>query len=378
MKKQKRNAGNILFLIPYPPGTAGSQRFRFEQYYAYLEQGGFRWKVQSFLDERAWSILYKPGFLIKKSLGILRGFLRRFFILFQLSKFDFVFIHREASPVGPPVFEFLIAKVFRKKIIFDFDDAVWLPNTSEFNPFIARFKFHGKTASICRWSWKVSAGNDFLADYARKYCENVVVNPTTIDTENLHNRSKNQMEMQDNKPVVGWTGTHTTLRFIEDLVPLLKKVYQISPFKLIVIANKNPKIDFPDFEYIEWSKQSEIDDLMRFNVGLMPLTVDPWAEGKCGFKALQYMSLGIPAIASPVGVNEKIIDNQLNGFLCTNDNEWIHAIQTLIRETETRVKFGKEARQKIERTFSVKSNADNFLGLFQNSPVKVFTSFLNE
>ncbi|TVR77579.1 MAG: glycosyltransferase family 1 protein [Chitinophagaceae bacterium] len=352
----------VLFLFPYPSGTAGSQRFRFEQYFHYLEEAGFSIKKQSFLDEKTWKILYKKGYTFQKVIGILKGFLKRLFILFSVPSYDYVFIHREATPVGPPIFEWIIAKIFRKKIIFDFDDAIWLPNTSDTNKFIAGFKFHDKTAAICKMAHKVSAGNEYIAEFASKFNENTVVNPTTIDTVNMHN----QLKKQDEIPVkIGWTGTHTTLHFLEKTIPTLLKVYQKKPFTLIVIANTEPSFDFPSMEYKVWNKKSEIEDLLSFHIGLMPLTDDPWARGKCGFKALQYMALGIPAIASPIGVNKKIIDDKENGYLCANENEWEAALLHLLNDNRLRVEMGINARKKIERAYSVEANSASFLSFFE-------------
>ncbi|UOQ76187.1 hypothetical protein MUN84_16530 [Hymenobacter sp. 5516J-16] len=182
----------ILFLVPYPTGKAPSQRFRFEQYFDFLTAAGYRYRVAPFISEATWAILYKPGHQLQKVAGILGGFLRRFGLLFVVPKYDYVFIHREASPIGPPVFEWVIAKLLGKKIIYDFDDAIWIPNTSEANKIVAGVKWHHKVGSICRWAYKVSCGNAYLRDYARQFNPNAVVNPTTIDTEHLHNQVRDQ------------------------------------------------------------------------------------------------------------------------------------------------------------------------------------------
>ena len=353
----------ILFLVPYPVGEAPSQRFRFEQYFDALKQLGFEFDVQSFLDDATWKILYKPGNALAKVTGILKGFLHRLLVLFRLGNYDMVFIHREASPVGPPVFEWLIAKVFGKKYIYDFDDAVWLPNTSATNSFAAKIKWHSKTAAICRWAFRCSCGNDFLADYARQFNNNVVVNPTTIDMEHYHNQPKNQNDL----PVsIGWTGTHTTMKYLDEIVPVLKELENEIDFSFVVISNKPPEFELKGLQFVQWKKETEVKDLLRFHVGIMPLTDDDWSRGKCGFKALQYMSLGIPAIISPVGVNTKIVDDGVNGFLCNSPAEWKKAIADLLSSNELRKQFSKQAIEKIKGNYSVQSNTENFIALFSN------------
>lgn len=351
----------IYFIVPYPHGEAPSQRFRFEQYYAALSARGFTFYTSPFLDHDTWHILYKPGYTLKKILGIARGFGRRCLDLLRILRYDFVFVHREASPIGPPIFEWLIAKVLHKKIIYDFDDAIWLSNTSAHNQIAAALKWHGKVASICRWSWRISCGNDYLADYARQYNSQVVVNPTTIDTEHLHNQVKDQ---HTDPIVIGWTGTHSTAQYLDHIIPILMRLEQQYHFIFMVISNRELKTNLRSMRYRHWNKETEIADLLQFNIGLMPLTDDPWARGKCGFKALQYMSLGIPALVSPVGVNLKIVDDHVNGMICTTDTDWEHAIVTYLADADQRIRAGRAARQKIETHYSVISNTPNFITLF--------------
>jgi glycosyltransferase involved in cell wall biosynthesis len=353
----------ILFLIPYPLGGAPSQRFRFEQYFKVLKKHGLTFDYQCFIDGKTWKILYKKGYFFQKALGILVGFLRRIKILFFLNKYDFVFIHREAAPLLPPVFEYLIACVSRKKIIFDFDDAIWLPNTSEQNRISAFLKFHQKTGLICKWAYKVSAGNDFLCDYARAFTQNVVLNPTTIDTK-LH-KTMHPIEQKCTKFItIGWTGSHSTMKYLDSLVPILQEIETNYAVEFLVISNQNPHLRLLNFKFVQWNKETEIEDLSKIQIGVMPLTDDEWARGKCGFKALQYMSLGIPALASPVGVNTKIIKHGENGFLCGTDEEWKNTLIRLIENENLRTQIGINSIQTIENEYSVKANEGNFLSLF--------------
>ncbi|MFC7667349.1 hypothetical protein ACFQT0_07940 [Hymenobacter humi] len=229
----------ILFITPYPAGRAPSQRFRFEQYLPALTANGHKYQEEAFLSEETWAILYKPGHSLSKALGILGGMLRRTALLARVSAFDFVFVHREAAPVGPPVFEWLLAKVLRKKIIYDFDDAIWLPNTSENNKIAAGVKWHHKVASVCSWAYKNSCGNSYLAAYARQFNPNTVVNPTTIDTVHLHNQVRDQA--RPGRLVIGWTGTHSTLKYLEQIVPVLARLEAEGlDFEFRVISNQPP------------------------------------------------------------------------------------------------------------------------------------------
>jgi glycosyltransferase involved in cell wall biosynthesis len=351
----------VYFLVPYPLGEAPSQRFRFEQYFVFLHKENIQFIVFPFLDLKTWNILYKPGHYAAKIFGIVSGFLKRLLLLFHMGDADFVFIHREAAPIGPPVFEWLIAKVLCKKIIYDFDDAIWLPNTSESNKIISGIKWHGKVAAICKWAYKISCGNDYLCDYARQFNANVILNPTTVDTEHLHNQIKNQNTV---KVAIGWTGTHSTLNYLQPLLPVIAELEKELDFDFIVISNRQPGFNLKSLKFIHWNKTGEIVDLLKMNIGIMPLSDDKWAQGKCGFKALQYMALGIPAVLSPVGVNNKIVTQGADGFLCVTDAEWKQALKKLLTDAQARIEMGKHAHTKIENHFSVLSNKSNFLNLF--------------
>ncbi len=354
----------ILFLVPYPEGKAPSQRFRFEQYLPVLKEKGYKVRVEPFLGQDTWEILYKEGNTVKKARGILKGFGRRIKTLFQLHRYERVFIHREASPVGPPVFEWLIAKMWRKRIIFDFDDAIWLPNTSAQNSIAASLKFHQKTAAICRWSHTISCGNKFLADYAQQNTKKarVTVNPTTIDALQHHK----QLKDHNSEPVViGWTGTHSTIKYLKPLEPVLRELAEKYPQIIIrVISNQAPELSVPRLQFIPWNKTTEIEDLLSFHIGLMPLTEDQWSAGKCGFKALQYMALGIPPVVSPVGVNTEIVRHEASGYIANTREEWFLYLEELIRNTELRKEIGLKARQAVTERFSVEANTPVFLGLF--------------
>ena len=354
----------ILFLVPYPPGEAPSQRFRFEQYLPLLEKNGIDYTIAPFLTPKSWKVLYGKGNTWQKAAGVAGGFLRRLKVLTRLHQFSGVFIHREASPLGPPVIEWLIAKAWRKPIIYDFDDAIWLPNTSDSNKIAALLKFHGKVSSICRWSHTISCGNNFLARYARQYNSSVIVNPTTIDALHLQLPPKKQEETTP--IIIGWTGTHSTLKYLRELQPVLTELAADFPeVHFQIISNQSPDFKLAHMQYIPWNKATEMEDLQAFNIGLMPLTSDRWSEGKCGFKALQYMALSIPVVASPVGVNREIIRHGQNGFLANTSEEWLLYLGKLIKDRQLRQELGQKGRYTVTSRFSVEANADNFLALFR-------------
>lgn len=359
-----RSRKKIVFLVPYPFGIAPGQRFRYEQYLDDLRKN-FEVDIRPFLDSKTYAVLYQTSNTGKKVFGILKGFLLRVTSLLAIASAHYVFIYREATPVGPPILEWIIAKVLRKKIIYDFDDAIWLTDRSKESWFFRLIRWRGKVASICSWSYKVSCGNEYLCAYARQFNDQVIYNPTTIDTEHLHNRELYPVVKDSNKIVIGWTGSHSTLKYLKNIESGIAELSEKYPtLELLVIADQPPQLELKNVRFIPWSYATEITGLLECDMGIMPLPDDMWAQGKCGFKALQYMALELPALASPVGVNTKIIEQGRNGFLCTTPQEWIVAIEKLIADKTLREELGKNGHAKVVNEFSVTSNKQNFLNLF--------------
>lgn len=353
----------ILFLVPYPIGESPSQRFRFEQYFTLLSKNGTQYEVKSFLSSGNWRIFYQSGNFFLKIRTIAEGFLRRLAILFTIFGYEFVFIHRELTPIGPPIFEWIIAKVFKKKMVYDFDDAIWLTDKKE--SWIEKtIRWRGKVASICRWSYRVSAGNNYLADYARQFNEKVIVNPTTIDTEKIHNKDLHRFE-KDGRIVIGWTGSHSTLKYLKDVEQVLQHIESKYPtVNFWVIADKAPDLKLNRLIFKPWSVETEVSDLAEIDIGIMPLPNDEWTKGKCGFKALQYMALEKPTIASAVGVNNIIINHGVNGLIAKDIDDWKKLLSLLIEDESLRKGLGKEGRKTVDHNYSVLSNEDTFLSLF--------------
>ncbi len=360
MQKKK-----VLFVCPYPFDEAPSQRFRFEQYLPILKGAGFEYKLAPFLSLSAWKALYLEGNSFKKVFSILNSFSRRVLLICKLSPYEFIFIHREATPVGPPFFEWMVRFIWKKKIIYDFDDAIWLNDPSEAGTIKSAIKWKKKVKSICSWSYKVSCGNQYLADFASQFNSNVIVNPTTIDTVGLHNLTVvSANEEKDKKLTIGWTGTHSTLPYLKEIIPVIAQLETQYDFNFLVIANKRPDYNLKSLIYLPWNKTTEIKDLNKIDIGLMPLTDDIWSKGKCGFKALQYMALSKAVIASPVGVNSLIIEDKTNGFLANTQEEWRIALIYLLEDKILRKEMGMKGMQKVEKYYTVSSNSKNFLSLF--------------
>ncbi|MFZ5552663.1 MAG: glycosyltransferase family 4 protein [Bacteroidota bacterium] len=340
----------VLFIAAHRPDRSPSQRFRFEQYFNFLEKNGWQCTLSFLLSEKDDKFFYQEGRYFLKAIIFLKSVVKRFRDLAGKNKYDIIFIQREAFMTGSVFFE----KQFRKsraKIIFDFDDAIWNLDISDANKKLHFLKNPSKTSQIIQLSHLVFAGNPYLAEYALKYNPGVQVIPTTIETEKYIPKQENK----NGTVCIGWTGSLTTMKHFQYAIPFLKKIKAEygSGVEIKVIGDKEYINEELGIKGIAWSSATEISDLQQFDIGIMPLPDDEWAKGKCGLKGLQYMAMGIPTIMSPVGVNTDIITDGENGFLASGDEEWQKKLKQLIDSTELRVKMGEKARQTVIEKYSV-------------------------
>jgi len=356
----KSGRKKLLVLCPYPRGTAPSQRFRFEQYLGILEAEGWEIQQEPFWDEQSWEILYQKGQVLSKVWALLRGFWRRSTLVFRVAKVQVVLVHRELAPMGFPWVAWFLTQVLKKPMVFDFDDAIWIPNTSHSNRWTLGLKSYGNTSKLIRISSLVFAGNAFLAEYAKSCGGRAEVNimPTTIDTEGHHNRLGSPSKEAF---VVGWTGSHSTLTYLNDLKPTMEALAAEFPLRWVIVSDVRPNFDCSFLEFRPWSKETEVESLLDFHVGVMPLRDDAWAEGKCGFKALQYLALGIPALVSPVGVNKEIVQEGENGYLCSEPEDWYERLKQLASDAELLALLSKNTRKGIESKYSVLAYKERYL-----------------
>ncbi|HLG33327.1 MAG TPA: glycosyltransferase family 4 protein [Bacteroidia bacterium] len=354
----------VLYIASHRKDRSPSQRFRFEQYMDYLKAHGFDYHFSYLISEKDDKIFYQPGNVFNKLRIFLKSAYKRWrdVIDENIRHYDIVFIQREAFMTGSTFFE----RKFKKshaKIIFDFDDAIWHFDISEANRKFHWLKNPGKTGTIIAMSDLIFAGNNYLADFARKFNENVVLIPTTIDTEEYR---KMQLPLNDSI-VIGWSGSITTIKHFELAIPFLRILKNKFGKKISVkvIGDDTFVNNELGIRGIGWNKKDEIKELSSIDIGIMPLPDDEWSKGKCGLKGLQYMALEIPTVMSPVGVNTEIISDGVNGFLASHVDEWVEKISRLIESEALRREMGRKARQTVVERYSVISQQENYLKYFR-------------
>jgi glycosyltransferase involved in cell wall biosynthesis len=353
----------ILFLVAHRPGRSPGQRFRFEQYLDHLRKNGFVCDVSWLLSQKDDAYFYLKRAYFHKFLILLKTLRIRLRDLQRAEKYDIIFIYREAVMYGSTWFERRLRKK-KAKLVLDYDDAIWLKDVSEGNRDLGWLKRPSKTADIIRLCDIVITGNNYLAGFARKYNSNVVVIPTTIDTSTYCASSPRK---GTGTVCIGWTGSTTTLGHLELAAPFLKRIYErfADQVRFRVIADRPWEQNDLPVEFVCWSRESEIADLAAIDIGIMPLPDNEWAKGKCGFKGLQYMALGIPAVLSAVGVNNEIIENGKNGFLVATEDEWVEKLSLLIENEELRKRIGESGRKTVLEHYSFEAWKNQYAEIFK-------------
>jgi len=351
----------ILILSPYPEDVAAGQRLKYEQYYSSWIDAGFQLEKSSFFSNKTWNILWKKGNVFKKVLGTLAGYFRRLKDLRKIKDCEIVYIFMWATPIGLPFYEWLILKS-GKKIIYDFDDAVF--TSSDYFSLLNYIKGGHKSKFLIRNAHKIILSSPFNKNYCiekNKY-QSATYIPCSLNLKRFTMNTKDLLQ----PPILGWTGTFSSKPYLDTLKPIFYELKNHMDFKLVFITNFEYELPDLDLEVIEWSEKSEIDDLHKIDIGLYPLTKTPWSLGKGGLKTIQYMAAGIPTISTDFGTVKDFIVHKKNGFLVNTPSEWINAIIEITSNDELRKKIILSARQTVEERYSVSANKLKYLNILEN------------
>lgn len=359
----------ILFVAHHRLDRSPGQRYRFEQFFDFLELKGLSCHLANIITEEDEKILYESSNILKKIVVGIKSYKRRFIHLLSITKYDLVVIYREALPTRSIFFEKYISKK-NIPIIFDFDDAIWVKDVSDTNKKISWFKDERKIEKLLPLCTHVTCGNEYLAAYAKKFNDKISIIPSTVDTDLYYPSNKNN----NNQVVrIGWVGSHTTIKHFEliiDVFKQLKDKYQ-NKIDFIVIGDENYKNEKLDLKVKKWDNSMEVELFNCFDIGVMPLPKDEWAKGKCGMKGLLYMSVGKPAVMSNVGMNKQIIDHGINGYLASGHKQWFDVLSNLIEDKELRRQIGLNGRETVLSKYSKNVTKDIYYQLYNtiiNSP----------
>lgn len=303
--------------------------------------------------------LWDKGSRWSKLVYLVLVLLRRVAQLRHVIGADAVFFRGPMFDYGPPVLE-RIVRVLNPRMVFDIDDAIWEPPAHVDSPFV-RFMDFGwvrKMAGMCRHA---IVGNEYLRDYVSKINPNVTIVPTCVD---MDKHTQKDYHTSD-KVVLGWTGLKDNLGYMEPIEPVLQDLAEQYPLKIHVATGRDYELDGVEVENEYWAMEHEIDYLRGADIGLMPLKDTPRARGKCAFKAIQYMAVGVPPVISPVGMNATVIEDGVDGFLADTPEEWREKLEGLIADPALRERMGRAARETALARYSHDANYPIFRGVME-------------
>lgn len=363
-EKKTDQRKRILVICPHQVGVAPGQRLKYEQYFEYFQMNDIQVSVSPFMTPRFQDIVYRKGYFLEKIFWTIVGYCIRIKDLFRLRQFDGVYIFLWVTPFGTPLFESLFC-VLNKKVIYDIDDMVFLAPASQANKMIARFKGKRKMMYLMRKAKQVIVCTPHLEEIAKRYNTNVTDISSTINTEKylpVNPYSNNK------KIVIGWSGSHSTSRYLKILEGVFEKLKERYDFEILVMGD--PGFSFKNISatVLPWTERSEIPNLQLLDIGVYPLPMnDQWVLGKSGLKALQYMALGIPTVATAVGANFRVIEDQVSGFLVRTEEEWIEKLSLLMDSPALRKRLGDQARQRVEKYYSLNANKEIYLKILKKA-----------
>lgn len=274
-----------------------------------------------------------PGRLIER-LGLFRN----------LKGFDAVFLQKKL----PTPFEALLLKSLSRKLIFDFDDAIYLKHDSSEN--IESRSRYMKFRAIIKRADLVIAGNRILAREANKFNKNVAVIPSAVETRNIPVK---MWDIENEYITIGWIGGAVNLGHLKLVEPVLRRLSEEHEIELRIVCSEPVKMEGVKVRFIPWRLETQEAEIARFDIGIMPLPRTRHSEGKCGYKALQYMAAGIPPVVSDVGINPEIVEHGREGFVAKDMEQFYEYLKILIKDKDLRRQMGSRARQKVERFYSI-------------------------
>lgn len=339
----------ITVLLPYERFTAPSQRFRWEQWAGHLEAHGMSVNLLPFSTPSLGAARRKKARILGAFLFAARYLPWLIEVLREALRSDLVVVHRNAALTGPPVAEAILA-AFGKPLVYDLDDAIYLPPESGDNFWRRLVRCDWRCGFIGRHSTLIGAGCPVLRDHMARYNQNVVLWPTTVDTERCQQRTQPDATAI---PVIGWTGSQSTAHYLETILPALASLQREITFELLVIGvDMDLEAHGVRGHCVPWSAETEVESTMQIDIGLMPLADTAWARGKCALKAIQYQAFGTPAVVSDVGVNSDVVIDGETGFLVEPGGDWAPALRKLLSDRTLRHEMGRKGRAHVTENYS--------------------------
>jgi glycosyltransferase involved in cell wall biosynthesis len=351
-----------LLCLAYMNDENASARHRLYKYGQFINPAIIVFKIIPPTDMVAFKNLFLRGKIRRHYLYFIIIFLRRFAVIWSSPRYDAVFLQRDIFSeffYDHPLFIFAL-RLLNKNIIYDVDDAMWIfpPHSirggSPALNFLTRLRFYWNV----RLSRIIIVSNQYIAEHVEKINDAVVVIPTLVDTGNYPVKQ----QKYGKTVVIGWTGGPGNLVYLKLLEKTLARLALKYPIQLRVISSRTIKMKGIEVDFVPWDKITEAENIAAFDIGIMPLHDNFYTQGKGGFKILEYMAAGLPSVASPVGVNAQIIQENETGFIAGDDNEWENKLSILIKDASLRNYMGCKAREFVCSHYDYEVWSDVFIG----------------
>lgn len=337
-----------------------SSRYRTYQYLPFLRENNINCKVSYLFGDSYLKALYSKSKL--RFAFAFFSYLKRFFLIFKSFQYDLIIIEYELFPYFPAIFE-RILRFLGKKYLVDYDDAVF-HNYNLNKNLLIRSLLKNKIKNVIKNADSVIAGSDYIFNYAKNYKTSIHKIPTVINAD-LYQKTTT---VSNNSFIIGWIGSPTTSQYLLELVEVFKKLQNLPVSYKFIGTDIQIREHFNGLpvNWIDWSVESEIEEIKSFSVGIMPLDDTPWSRGKCGFKLIQYMACSIPVLASAVGENTVIVEHSKNGYLAKNKEEWYFYLHKMFEEKERLIQMGEYGRNLVERKYSLKNTSKQLIEIIMN------------
>lgn len=345
----------ILFLPKYNE-LGPSSRYRIYQYLDSYEKAGIKVEVSPlfgfyfFTDNKISKIGYTLYYFLRRALKII-----------QVYKYDLVYIEYELFPYFPAIFEKLFG-LLNVKYIVDYDDAIFHNYNASSNFFI-KVLLSNKIDTVVRNASYVISGSPYLTHYICRINANCVEIPTSVSKVKYVQKPKSETNAVF---TIGWIGSRSTSVNVLKLIPAFVELRKKMEFQLNLIGfdqNESSKLSHLNVNFIKWDAKTELEEINKFDVGIMPLENTPFNRGKCGFKLVQYMGCSLPTIATPLEANVKINRNKKNLYAITTE-DWVSAFEKVFHNQDYFKQVGLDNYNDFTNYYTLENNSETYIAVF--------------
>lgn len=339
-----------LLALTVKPVSAPDTRYRIFQYIDLFRKKNIEVTHLSLYNDYFYNIHNEESKTLIKLFSFIYYYAKRFLqMIFTASGYDAVWIGRELSPIGPPVLEKLLFKL-NKTVILDIDDALFIPDETTDSFIHHRLRDFNKFKKISDRFCAIVCGSRYLYDYFSELNANVHLIPTVVDTS----RYASVKRIYSETVRIGWIGTPRNIHHINLISNVLHQLDAKYDFEMIIVGlNQKPDWHIKKITCLDWHLKKELEYFACFDIGIMPLQDLEFVKGKCAFKAVQYMACAIPVVASPIGANNDLITDGVNGFLASSPKDWYDRLEKLLLDPVLRETIGKQGQETVTRRYSL-------------------------